>query len=356
VPLPYRVDPGEQRLAENLKTAESTATVSSLTEELAIKRRDLGDTHQDTLVTIHALAKVHYMNRDLALALTLMLEELDGWRQILGNEHLTTLTCLTNLAKVEFHMGGVLLRAAVFLMSEAVSTSQRVYGEEHPRTVRWAADLGMILTQAAREDAAILVIQRSFRRYREAMATTALGLKANKTSDRTARACVELQGNIAKLSQKIKDPGLLDRGCSVEGLAHITQELERVRVVVVSGDLDSAEKILRELLATLRDEETHSDVNVAMIASVIDMLTQVCYASSDMESVSALLEQNLTTFRQTLGDEDQTTLSYISDLAKVRFHLGDYQGAERLMSEAWSVNGRVFGDEHAITISQAAEL
>ena len=112
-------------------------------EELAAKRRTLGDDHADTLFSINSLGVLLDRKGDKAGAEPLLREALAGRKRVLGKMHPDTLRSATNLGALLYECGN--MAEAAPMLREALSGCCRVLGAAHEDTKRAASWLAGVL-------------------------------------------------------------------------------------------------------------------------------------------------------------------------------------------------------------------
>jgi tetratricopeptide (TPR) repeat protein/tRNA A-37 threonylcarbamoyl transferase component Bud32 len=125
----------------------------------ALRQRELGTDHPDTLESMNNLAAAYYDagRRDPALAL--FEETLKRRRATLGPEHPDTLTSMNNLAAA-YHASGKPDRAVV-LHQEALGLMKTKLGPKHPDTLNSMGNLALAYYAAGRRDLALPLFEES---------------------------------------------------------------------------------------------------------------------------------------------------------------------------------------------------
>ena len=132
-------------------------------------RERFGNQNAITLTIIHCFGLLQCKKGDLAAAVPLLREALEGLRTRLGNRHENTLFSMCQLAACLSKQGD--FAAAEPLFREAMEALRQTLGVRHQSTFAaiMAFSHGMIDMRAhpqKRENAAAIVIQREFNRFR----------------------------------------------------------------------------------------------------------------------------------------------------------------------------------------------
>jgi tetratricopeptide (TPR) repeat protein len=102
-------------------------------QNLADRRRVLGDDHPDTLSSFHHLANAYRSAGRLVKAITMFEQVLTRRRRVLGNDHPETLNSRHNLAYTYLATGNPV--EAITLLEQVLTDRRRVLGDDHPNTL-----------------------------------------------------------------------------------------------------------------------------------------------------------------------------------------------------------------------------
>jgi len=127
-------------LASTGKLSEAKSVFQKV---LAQRRQQLGDSHLDTLNSIHDLASVLNNQGKLTLAEPLFREELEGRKQQLGSSHPDTLTAIRGLAIMLRNQGK--LNEAEPLFWQVLDQRRQLLGNSHPDTLLSINDAASLL-------------------------------------------------------------------------------------------------------------------------------------------------------------------------------------------------------------------
>ncbi|XRB00898.1 kinesin light chain 3 [Pycnococcus provasolii] len=260
-------------------------------------RRELGDTHPNTLASIDNLANSLNQQGKYAEAEPLYRKALDGKRRKLGDAHPSTLASINNLAVLLKNQGKY--ADAEPLYRETLDGTRRKKGDAHPDTLTSISNLaGVLSDQGKYADAERL--------YREA-----------------------LDGKRRKLGDA--HPDTLS---SINGLANLLDK---------QGKYAEAEPLYRKALdgrrRELGDAHPYTLSSINNLAILLDK--QGKYAEAE-----PLYRKALDGRRRELGDAHPDTLSSINNLAILLSKQGKYADAEPLFREALDGRRRELGDTH----------
>jgi serine/threonine protein kinase/tetratricopeptide (TPR) repeat protein len=123
-----------------------------------IRRRELGDNHNDTLDAMNNLAVLYDDQARYEDAETLYLETLETRTRVLGEDHLDTMTSVNNLASLYRVQARYDQAEPLYLKSLVIR--KRILGEEHRDTLRTMNGLAMVYEDLERyEEAEELYVQ-----------------------------------------------------------------------------------------------------------------------------------------------------------------------------------------------------
>jgi serine/threonine protein kinase len=119
-------------------------------QAFAIRRRELGEGHADTLSSMNNLAEAYYEAGDLSRAIDLLDRTLKARRAKLGADHPDTLTSLNDLAECYRATGRFDL--AIPLFEQAVNSLRSKLGADHPNTLMAIDNLAVAYRNAGQFD------------------------------------------------------------------------------------------------------------------------------------------------------------------------------------------------------------
>jgi tetratricopeptide (TPR) repeat protein len=198
-------------------------------------------------------------------ALTLQERALAGYRRVFGDDHPDTLRSIDNLAETRLALGD--LRGTRKLSEQSLAGFRRVFGDDHPDTLH-----------------------------------------------------------------------------SMNNLAATLRDL---------GDLQRARELHERALATYRrvlgDEHPDTLWSMSNLAVALRDL-------GDLRDACDLQEQALVGFRRMIGDDHPDTLTSMNNLAETLAELEDLQGARELHEQTLAARRRVLGDDHPDTLTSMSNL
>ena len=274
-----------------------------------VRRRELGDDHSDSLVSINNLGQLLQNQGKDAEAEALFREALEGRRRTLGDEHPDTLTLISNLGQV-IRYGDLLLAKNVArkaereaLIREALEGRRRTLGDDHPDTLTSINNMGSFLYREGKYDKALSY-------YNEALETKR-GTLGDEHPDTLA--------SIYNLGRTLQD----------------------------QGKYAEAEPFCREALEARR--RTLGDEHPDTLAS-IDNMGFLLQRQGKYDEALPYYSEVVETKRGTLGDEHPSTLVSINSLGEHYRSHGKWAEAEPFFREALEARRRTLGDEHPATL------
>ncbi|XRB16584.1 EF-hand domain-containing protein [Pseudoscourfieldia marina] len=308
-------------------------------EALDGSRRDLGDADPRTLVFISNLATLLTQQGKYDDAEPLHREALDGRRRELGYAHPDTLMSINNLAALLDDQGKY--ADAESLYRKALDGSRRDLGDADPRTLVFISNLAELLRKQGKyDDAEPLHREALDGRRRE------LGYAHPDTlmSINNLAALLDDQGKYAdaeSLYREALDGSRRDLGdADPRTLVFISNLAELLRK---QGKYDDAEPLHREALDGRRRELGYAHPDTLMSINNLAALLDDQGKYADAES---LYREALDGYRRELGDAHPSTLMSISNLAVFLNEQGKNADAEPLFREALDGRRRVLGDAH----------
>jgi serine/threonine protein kinase/tetratricopeptide (TPR) repeat protein len=132
-----------------------------------IRRRILGEEHQDTLVSTNRLAMLRSDQGRYAEAEPLLVKTLESRRRVLGPEHPSTLETMNSLAVLYARLGQAAKSEALFV--DTLRIRRRVLGEEHRDTLLSMNNLVVLYTDLGRFAEAETLCVRAMEIYRRVL-------------------------------------------------------------------------------------------------------------------------------------------------------------------------------------------
>lgn len=341
-------------LAMSLRAMGEYERALTLQEQtLEVTRRVLGERHRDVMIACNNLAATLRELDELERAREFQGQAASIALDVLGEEHPQTLLILMGLADILYRLDD--LEGARELEEQVLARSRRVFGQEDPRTLEVAHSLAETLcVQDARLKASELLKQTLQARRR------VLGDEDPKTLE-----SIEL---LAETRYVLDDPAgayelleeLLDTSRRVFGEEHLRTRraiTDFANALFGQGEAQRAGRLQEQLLAIYRhilDGDNPDDLVIS--DEFIDLLWETGNVASELlsegspEDARRLEEQLLEVCRRTIGDEHQTTLHVINDLAVIRSSVGDRKGSGELMDELVQTRRRVLGEQDPETL------
>jgi eukaryotic-like serine/threonine-protein kinase len=354
-------------------------------ESLAIRRRELGDEHVDTLSSVHDMGVLLQAQGKLAEAESYWRESMEKSRRILGDDDILTLNSIDNMGYLLMAQGK--LTEAELYCREALEGKRRVLGDEHTETIISICNYGALLKEQGK-------LSEAEPYYREALdkGRRILGEEHPKTLSfiNNMGLLLQTQGKLAEAEPyyrealekrrrvlgeehpntltSINNMGflLLAQNKLAETEPYFREALEKRRRILgedhpstltsinnlgellrMQAKLVEAEPYVREALEKRR--RVLGDVHPETITSINNMgfffRSQGQYTLAEPYYREALEKR-----RQVLGEEHHETLSTMGNLAYVLQYQERFDEAEELFRRVLAIRQRVLGDEHASTL------
>jgi non-specific serine/threonine protein kinase/serine/threonine-protein kinase len=276
------------------------AAEAPLTESLAIRRREFGDAHRETLESITGVGILRNWQGRSAEAEPYYREAVEGWRSLLGDDDPNTVVAIGNM--------GVLLDEldrqdeAGPYFQEAHATALRTLGADHPSTLLAASNLGSWYESQDRFEEAESMLRGAVESRRRV-----LGADHPDTL-----------GSLLLLGYTLRRQDRLD-----EAAACYREGVEGYR-------------------RALGDDHRSSISAQASLASLLRSMDQ-------FDEASTLYLEVLEARRRTLGEDDPSTLLAMYFAVRGLLEAGEYGEAAALAERCIDGNTRVFGPTHPET-------
>ncbi len=267
-----------------------------LEEALASRRRVYGDLHPDTIKAIQNLAGLLEARQEYDVAEGYFLEAQEKQREVLGADHATTLLNAQNLGEM-YHNWGRLAKAEQILR-DTYQRRQRVLGPEHVETLWTANTLGVVLWQSGRAD---------------------LAFPLHDSAYQTLSRIVGEQDELTLIARGNRARDYASTGREEDAIAEF-RALAEINARVF-GPEDSVTLKVRQGLARL-----------LMNRGEWDEPRQLLLANADV-------------FRKTLGETNTETLLAIRALCRAMHGSGEFEETVRLAGEFLAGYPPIVGDE-----------
>ena len=320
-----------------------------LVEVLNIQRRVLGDDHRDTLATMNLLAIVYRREGKYSQAENVGKDAAAGRRKVLGPDHPDTIESMSNLALTYMDEGKS--EPAEKLLTAAVATQRRVLGEEHPDTLANMGNLALAYSLAGNYtktemllDDVMKVQLRILGQEHPYTITTMTNLGVAYINQRKYAEAEPLYTKILEIERRVYGEGHRDTLTTLAGLATLYTLQRRY----------SAAEPLFERVVTLERQvlgELHPDT----LANMSNLAT-LYRNERKLSEAEALATQVVEKQSRTLGSDHPSTLLSMQVLGAVYRDEEKYSQAEPIMLKVVEISRRVFGPEHPKTIGAASAL
>ncbi len=375
-------DPKSKLQVINLLDWEiAEALRKDLEVQLEIRRRLLGNDHQETFRTVHTLGELLEDQGRSDEAIQLVNEALAGRRRVLGDDHPETLLSLNESNFLAIYQHSQHQDDVPYL--EAIERSRRVLGNDHAITLFALYFLGSRRSEQGREEeaeslslevldgrrrllgddhwqtvAAMNQLAKSYYRSRdlaksEVYVLEALSRARSALGDEHPETLRSLKSlGLLRASQgRLEEAGQLAREAA-EGLRRLLGPnnpymcynfLDLGNVLNAQGKYTEAESILLDTLDSYRrlcgDEYT-------MVYWTGYRLADLYFEWGRLEESEAMFRWSVEGLRRNLGDDNMWALETIVDLADLLLAMGKLDDAEVLLREALNRQRRVLGNTH----------
>jgi len=278
-----------------------------LERALDLRRRQLGEPHPETLLTMNSLGQLYEREGKYKDAEPLFRKVLELRTHILGAEHPATLVTMSNLALIEQELGRFADAEPLYL--KALEAQRRVLGEDHPDT-------------------------------RISMSSLAILYRA--------------QGRPSQAGPMFAEVVEADRRALGEEHPDTLSNMNNLAVTYWDqGQYEQAEKLYRTVLEIRRRVmgEQHPDTLNSM-----NNLAVLYYTRRKFSQAEALFLQVLEARRRVLGPEHSETLTTMGNLGRLYLNEGKNAQAEPLFRAVLAVQKRVLGEEHPSTLNNLNSL
>lgn len=311
-------------------------------ENLAIRRRVLGEQHRDTAMSLNDLGGLLHSMGDHAGARPYYEEALTLRRQVLGDEHPVTAKSLNNLGSLLHTMADYAGARPYYEQSLAIR--RKVLGEHHPDTAMSLSGLGVLLHAMGDYAGARPCLDQALAIRREVLGKehldTArslgnLGSLLQTMGDYAgARPCYE---EVLAIRRKVLGPEHPDTARSLRNLGLLLKS---------TADYAGARPYLEQALVLHRKVlgEEHPDTAVSLnnLGGLLDSM-------ADNAGAKPYYEQALAIRRKVLGEEHPDTATSLNNLGGLLHEMGDYAGARPYYEQALVIRRKVLGAEHPLT-------
>ena len=316
---------------------------------LDLRRRELGDTHDDTLASAAALADAYRVDGKYEQAEPLLTKAVDVRRRVFGEEHPETLEAMNNLALVYKYQGKYAQAEALYI--KEFDAQRRVSGEEHIDTLTSMNNLGSLYHAQGKYELA----EPLFAKARES---------ARHTLGEEHPVTMTLSNNLALVyarAGKFVDAEALHTAVvqftvRVLGEEHpntLTATSNLARLYRLEGRYAEAESLFAKALATGRIAQGEEHPNTLLTA---DKLAELYGDQGKYAQAEALAAIVLEARRRVEGEEHPDTIDSRGTLAEMYRRQRKYTQAEALFIKVLESRRRLVGQDHPDTLSALASL
>jgi serine/threonine protein kinase len=332
-----------QRLAQTMhELGLHNEAEGVLRETLEIRRRVLGDEHEETLLTLHALGSQLSFLRRHEDAVVLLREAYAGRTKRFGADHVNTLRTGTTLGGALRYQGQ--LTEAEEIWQRTLKSQQRVLGHDHDETLRTLNNMGVVYATQGRLDEAEVC-------WREVLERRQRTLGENHAATRgvLGNLCMLLQdqGKADELGRLLP---LLERGLAADrrefGDLHSNTLLtmgQLAALLTASEEFARAERLHREFLAG-REQTLGFENSKTLLARFA--LAENLFLQGQLDESIPLTEAVLTVQRRNIGAEHEETIDSLSLLGRSFHRLGAFEEARKLSQEALESARQVLPPTH----------
>lgn len=320
-----------------------------LTKTLEIQRRVLGAEHPDTLFSMNNLASYYRDRGKNPQAEPLAAKVLEVRRRTLGDGNRDTLASMDGLALTYANEGKYSLAEPLF--ERALEIARQLGGDEHPDTLLIMNDLAALYTREGKYD-------RAEPLYSSVLATQRRVLGAHHPDTLTTMgnlaALEENQHRYAQAEQMAVE--VLDSTRQVLGEKHYYTLLSMNNLASIyyhEGKYARAKPLYKTVLATMLEEQGEEHPSTL---STMASLAQLYTKQGEYAQAEPLFSRTLKIERRVLGEEHPSTLTSMNGLAVFYRSRGDYGRAEPLFMKTLEIERRVLGEEHPSTLNTMSGL
>ncbi|HKQ47857.1 MAG TPA: serine/threonine-protein kinase [Phycisphaerae bacterium] len=318
-------------------------------EALAIRRRELGDEHPDTLDSMKEMGYLFWAQGNFPEAEPHLRAAMEKRRSVLGNDHPDTLDSIDKLG-ILLRDQGKLLEAEAYVR-EALDGRRRVLGEEHSDTLASLVNMGMLLKAQGKVAETEAYDREALEKYRRV-----LGDDHPHTIIAINNMAVMLYGlgKMAEAEDYYREA--LERYRRVLGDEHpdtLTAISNIAMLLKTAGRMEEAEVFAREAVEKRRrvlgDDHPHTLMAISNLGTVLQ-------SAGKLEEAEVSCREALDKRRRVLGEEHQDTLTSLGNLSLLQLTRGKLTEAEESSREALAIRRRTLGDEHPYTVNSINTL
>jgi serine/threonine protein kinase len=305
---------------------------------VALNRRELGDEHPNTLMSIGNLATMRYSMGEFKEAEQLFRERLEISQRTLGGSHESTLATCQKLSALLNRVGRE--DEAESLIRETIAKRQKTLGADHPDTLRSQYFLaGILINRDPAEAESIMRVVLDGQRRSLEDNDPQIHHSLTRLGDASYR-----QGRLVEAERVWRE--VLDLYRQTLGSKHPTtlDIVSRIsQSLTTQGNLQDAEAFAREAydgFISMHGADHHSTT------SAQGTLGRILLLQRRPAEAETLLRDYLEGKRRVVGPDHVTTLAALDDLSSALYLNGHLEEAESMLRESLERRIRVFGAEH----------
>lgn len=261
----------------------------------------------------------------------------------LGKTHQNTIISVNNLARLHVAQGQT--NEAELLYKKAIQLSEKILGHEHPVTLASINSLGMVYVSMGRYSDAESYLQEALRLRKKV-----LGLEHEHTltSINNLAGFYKSQGNYSEAEPLLKDAlQLRKKVLGNEHPATLVSMNNLAGLYESQGHYQDAVPLYKEVLRLRKQVmgKEHPDTLVSM-----SNLAGLYESQGRYQDAEPIYNEGLQISAKVLGDEHPDTLAYRNNLAFLYQAQGRYLEAEPIYKEVFRLRKKVLGDEHPDTL------
>ncbi|MGH7179269.1 MAG: tetratricopeptide repeat protein [Tepidisphaeraceae bacterium] len=311
-------------------------------EALALRRRELGDEHPDTLSSLSHYAQVLLALGRADEAAPLFERALEGRRRVLGDAHADTLGSLGDYAEALQALGRFVEAEPLF--KRALDRRREAFGDDHPDTIQSLNYYAGMLWAMGRTTESEPMYKDALMRNRRVLGEDHPG---TLTSLNNYALVLQSLGRAAEAEPIYREA--MDRSLRVLGEIHpatITSLKNYAAVLQSLGRSADAEPLMRRGLELSRRVLGEQHPQTIMTLNGYAVVLQSLGRTAEAEP---LLKTALEQHRGVLGPDHPDTMRALSNYAMVLMLLSRTDEALPLFEEALDRTRRVLGEDHADT-------
>ncbi|WLE96987.1 MAG: tetratricopeptide repeat protein [Candidatus Electrothrix communis] len=261
----------------------------------------------------------------------------------LGKTHQNTIISVNNLARLHVAQGQT--NEAELLYKKAIQLSEKILGHEHPVTLASINSLGMVYVSMGRYSDAESYLQEALRLRKKVLGSEH---EHTLTSINNLAGFYKSQGNYSEAEPLLKDAlQLRKKVLGNEHPATLVSMNNLAGLYESQGHYQDAGPLYKDVLRLRKQVlgKEHPDTLVSM-----SNLAGLYESQGRYQDAEPIYKEGLHISAKVLGDEHPDTLAYGNNLAFLYQAQGRYLEAEPTYKEVFRLRRKVLGDEHPDTL------